>query len=255
MARPLKKGIDYFSHDVNMNHDIKIKLLKAKYGLTGYAVFNLLLEDIYKNGYYLEISEDYTLIFCSENLIDEILFNQILEFTVSRELFSKVVYTNHKVLTSKRIQENYLEATKLRKYNNVILDKFLVNSELMGVNVELTDINIELNTQSKVKNSKVNEIKEKNESIDSDFNKFWDLYNKKVGDKNKIAKKFIKLSESDKTKIFETLPEYISSTPDKKFRKNPETYLNNHSWNDEIIKTNLNGNGAIKSRRNTLQDF
>ena len=253
MARPLKKGIDYFSHDVNMNHDIKIKLLKAKFGLTGYAVFNLLLEDIYKNGYYLEINEDYTLIFCSENSIDESLFNQILEFTVSRELFSKVVYSNYKVITSKRIQENYLEATKLRKYNNAILDKFLVNAELTGVNVELTDINTELNTQSKVNDSKVNEIKEKNKDIDSDFENFWNLYDKKVGDKNKIIKKFNALKEADKTKIFESLPEYIISTPDKKFRKNPETYLNNHSWNDEIIK--INSNGTIKSRRNTLQDF
>ena len=39
-----------------------------------------------------------------------------------------------------------------------------------------------------------------------------------------------------RNKIFETLPEYVNSTPDKKFRKNPETYLNNCSWNDEIIQ-------------------
>jgi hypothetical protein len=69
-----------------------------------------------------------------------------------------------------------------------------------------------------------------------DFEKFWDLYDKKIGDRKKIHIKFNKLKEEDRNKIFETLPEYVNSTPDKKFRKNPETYLNNCSWNDEIIQ-------------------
>lgn len=169
MARPLKKGIDYFSHDVNMNHDIKIKLLKAKYGLTGYAIYNLLLEDIYKQGYYLEINEDYILIFCSENSIDTESFNNILEFMLSRSLFSEVIYSNHRVLTSKRIQENYLEATYKRKYNNVILDIYSVNSELTTIKSELTKVNDGLNTQSKVKESKVNKSKELTLFINSEY--------------------------------------------------------------------------------------
>ena len=106
-------------------------------------------------------------------------------------------------------------------------------------------------TQTRMNKNEENDNNDKN--IDSDFENFWNLYDKKVGDKNKIIKKFNALKEADKTKIFESLPEYIISTPDKKFRKNPETYLNNHSWNDEIIK--INSNGTIKSRRNTLQDF
>jgi hypothetical protein len=34
-------------------------------------------------------------------------------------------------------------------------------------------------------------------------------------------------------KIFETLPFYLKSTPDIKFRKNPTTYLNQRTWEDE----------------------
>lgn len=71
---------------------------------------------------------------------------------------------------------------------------------------------------------------------DFDFEKFWDLYDKKIGDKNKIQKKWIALKESERDLIFSTLPDYINSQPDKKYRKNPETYLNNKSWLDEIIK-------------------
>ena len=170
MARPLKRGIDYFSHDVNMNHDIKIKLLKAKFGITGYAIYNLLLEDIYKNGYYLEINEDYMLIFCSENIIESDLFQSVLDFMISRELFSKSIYESHGVLTSKRIQENYLEATKKRKCNNAILDKFCINSEITNVNSEIIIVNDDINTQSKVKQnkvkqSKVNKTKEENNTV------------------------------------------------------------------------------------------
>lgn len=39
----------------------------------------------------------------------------------------------------------------------------------------------------------------------------------------------------DKEEIFATLPNYIAATPDKQYRKNPDTYLNNKSWQDEIL--------------------
>lgn len=70
------------------------------------------------------------------------------------------------------------------------------------------------------------------------FSDFWDLYDKKVGSKNKLEKKWEKISEADRAKIREYIPRYKKSQPDKKFRKNPETFLNNESWNDEIINEN-----------------
>jgi len=67
------------------------------------------------------------------------------------------------------------------------------------------------------------------------FFEFWDLYDKKVGDKEKIQKKFEGLSETDKQLILDHVPKYKLSKPDKQYRKDPATYLNNKSWNDEII--------------------
>lgn len=66
------------------------------------------------------------------------------------------------------------------------------------------------------------------------FDEFWNDYDKKVG-KDKSMIKFNRLSKEDKNKIKETVKDYVASTPDVKFRKNPETYLNNKSWNDEIV--------------------
>ena len=81
-------------------------------------------------------------------------------------------------------------------------------------------------------NENVNE--DKNINIDFDF--FWNDYDKKVGDKQKLKIKWNKLSDKDRNQIIEYLPLYKEAVPDKQFRKNPETFLNNKSWLDEIVK-------------------
>jgi len=65
------------------------------------------------------------------------------------------------------------------------------------------------------------------------FDNFWELYDKKV-DRKKSENKFNGLSKKVQNKIIKYLPNYISSTPNKKYRKNPTTFLNNESWNNEI---------------------
>lgn len=75
---------------------------------------------------------------------------------------------------------------------------------------------------------------EKKEELLLSFEKLWDMYQKKVGDKRKLLKKWSALKESEREAIMKHVPMYVESTPDKKYRKNLETYLNNRSWNDEI---------------------
>ena len=53
MARPIKNNADYHSHDSNMRNDIKIKALRRKYKLAGYAIYNMLLE-VLTNAEYFE---------------------------------------------------------------------------------------------------------------------------------------------------------------------------------------------------------
>lgn len=65
------------------------------------------------------------------------------------------------------------------------------------------------------------------------FDEFWSTYDKSV-DKQKCKTKFEKLSHEVKLKIKEVLPLYIQSTPDKQYRKNPQTWLNGQCWNDEV---------------------
>jgi len=79
------------------------------------------------------------------------------------------------------------------------------------------------------------EIEDEIDNINIAFENFWDLYNKKVGDKTKLTKKWIKLKDSERELIMNYVPDYIKSQPNKKFRKNPDTFFNNRSWEDEII--------------------
>ena len=74
------------------------------------------------------------------------------------------------------------------------------------------------------------------------FFNFWETYDKSRN-KEKVKTKFFKLKNQEIEKIFETLPAYVKSTPDKKFRKDPLTYLNQKTFEDEIItNTGQTGN-------------
>ena len=67
------------------------------------------------------------------------------------------------------------------------------------------------------------------------FAEFWDLYGKKT-DSAKCKTKFARLTKTEIELLFEKLPAYIKSTPDKQYRKNPITWLNGKCWNDEIMQ-------------------
>ena len=84
-----------------------------------------------------------------------------------------------------------------------------------------------------IKDNKVNKEK-KNINVQNEFERFWNEYDKKISKKKSLIL-WDKLSESDKEEIFKTLPEYVKSTPVKKYRKNPDVYLRNRAWEDEII--------------------
>ena len=70
--------------------------------------------------------------------------------------------------------------------------------------------------------------------INISFDVFWDAYDKKE-DRVKCERKWNGLTDAEREACMVAVPAYVRSTPDKKFRKNPATYLNNKSWTNEII--------------------
>ena len=78
-----------------------------------------------------------------------------------------------------------------------------------------------------------------------DFDWFWVEYDKKVGVKDKLKRKWNKLSDEERQNAMNYIELYKQSVPDKQFRKNPETFINNKSWNDELIKSNTNNYSKV----------
>ncbi len=85
------------------------------------------------------------------------------------------------------------------------------------------------------------------------FEDFWILYDKKVGSKKSIQSKWNKLPQKTKEQIINYLPSYIQATPDKAYRKNPQTFLNAEAWKDEIINKNYDSSKETQNRYSNLE--
>ncbi|CAB5218615.1 Protein of unknown function DUF1376 [uncultured Caudovirales phage] len=88
----------------------------------------------------------------------------------------------------------------------------------------------------------------KDENVNIDFEWFWNDYDKKIGAKDKLKKKWNKLTDEERQNAMNYIELYKLSVPDKQFRKNPETFINNKSWNDELIKSNTNSTSRVAAK-------
>lgn len=79
------------------------------------------------------------------------------------------------------------------------------------------------------------EVSSKKNNPELSFEKFWNLYDKKVGDKEKVKPKWNALNDENKKFIMAYIPNYKNSQPDKIYRKNPMTFLNQKGWKDELL--------------------
>lgn len=85
---------------------------------------------------------------------------------------------------------------------------------------------------------------------DNGFSEWWDMYDKKI-DRGKCEKKWSKLTDAEKRACIAATPAYVASTPDLQFRRHPMTYLNNKSWENQIIPRN---NGTDKPTKQDPRD-
>ena len=82
-----------------------------------------------------------------------------------------------------------------------------------------------------------------NENVIKEFVQFWNIYQKK-SDKSKCEKKWKSLTDKERAEILEHAPKYVTATPDKQYRKNPLTYLNSKTWEDEDLPS-VNGQSNV----------
>jgi hypothetical protein len=162
--RPHKEGIDFFPLEVNIEADEKIQYLENTCGAIGFAVYIKLLARIYKQGYYYEWD-----VRAQKMLAGKIGQSQeqlaiIIAEIIEAELFDPDLYTKYRIFTSRSIQERWLFAVKRRRKIDVVKEYWLlqadvdinpVNVNINPVNVNNNPVNVNINSQSKVKESKV----------------------------------------------------------------------------------------------------
>lgn len=180
MARPARKGLDYFPLDCHL--DNKFEMVEAAFGLKGFALVIKLLQKIYgENGYYIEWSQDVELVFAHRNCESVNLVSEVVKDCLKRGIFNKEMYEKHGILTSKGIQERYLFMTSKRTSSKISDDYILLNehkktvkSEKTNVFGEKTNVYYGKNTtkESKVNKSKVNKSKYCNNAASTVFEIF-----------------------------------------------------------------------------------
>lgn len=149
MARPIKRGLDYFSLDVTFYRDIKIRKLIRHKGCDALSVYTILLCLIYDNGYYIEYDSDLPFIIFEIIDLQEDTITDIIRYCVDIGLFDKRLFEEEGVLTSSGIQARYLSICSLsRRKTGSDLPYFLLGSspgvsssseeEMSGVSSEET---------------------------------------------------------------------------------------------------------------------
>jgi hypothetical protein len=223
MARPIKNNADYFPHDADMRNDPKVKAVRRKFGVEGYGIYSMLIELLTDSEYFQ---------FKNDSLSIEIVAG---DFDISPDRLAEILrYLCQIDLIQIDAETQLIKCKSLENRLNPLLSKRKRDRE--GV------IDSE-NTQSKVKESileKKKENKSKENAAEAEviiwpsFEDFWNLYDKKE-DRPKCEKKWKKISQGAREKIMIHVDDYVKETPDKQYRKHPSTYLNNESWNNEII--------------------
>ena len=164
MARPTKKGLDYFPLDVDFLSDLKVRRIIKACGKEAVHILVALLANIYRDeGYYVLWDDDLAFLVADEVGTKEGTVEELVRKAVQVKFFDKDIFDKYSVLTSKGIQNRYILATKERK--KVELEfKYLLTNEVNRSNISINgrnnSVNQGNNQQSKVKESKEKEIKE-----------------------------------------------------------------------------------------------
>lgn len=194
-----KEGIDYFSLDVGFLRDKKIKLIKSEFGAKGILILIQVFCSIYEEGYYKRWDEDDCLLMadavgCG---ITPDLVTQVVLGCVRRSIFDEKLFNLFGILTSHGIQWRYIRAAYKRDIEiyeeyflldvsnkndvpasslNKITLKSVVSRKTTDNSRKTTD-NSRILKQSKVKKSKVNNIRAlearfENEELNNLFERF-----------------------------------------------------------------------------------
>ena len=147
-----------------VDDDDRIKLIEAEFGLKGWAVMYKLHQYIAAHGYYLKWDIDTQLLFIRDKCLSAVgqsAVSEIVTCAIRRGVFDAAMYQKHGILTSNRIQETFLNATKRNtkvvfdnEYCLPIVYEFIQTASKNGKNVNIFLKNADNSEQKKGKEKK-----------------------------------------------------------------------------------------------------
>ena len=158
----IKTGLSYYKSDTDRYQDIKIKRLKRSFSGNGIAVYDYILNEVYRvQGCFLEWDENTAFDVAEYFGLKENLVDEIVKYCASVGLFDKELLCRG-IITSRPIQERYLQACFQAKRKNVTIPaeiRLTEESENTPEESENTPEVCDKEKKRKVKESKVKESK------------------------------------------------------------------------------------------------
>lgn len=162
------EGIPYFP--LECIFDDNMKLLEAEFGLVGVGIMIKIHQRIYGElGYYCKWNDEVALLFGRKEcmtLPGDNVVSEVIKAALNRGIFDKGLYKKFGILTSAKIQDNYLKATKRRKNSEVKKEYLLLsvpkmqeNADINEENADKFEENVSKNKQSRVEESRANKSK------------------------------------------------------------------------------------------------
>lgn len=217
----MAKDTYYFSHDYEPTSDPKIQAMIGNLGAAGYGIFWRIIEMLHS-------CPEHKLPF--KKYIYEAIAKQMLTSAEQIKAMILDFINEYELLKS---DENHFWSERVKRNIDARISLSVIRSASGKLGAIAKQKLANTSKGKERKGNKKKTIKEKSEGK-IPFQFFWDAYDKKR-DIIKSERKWNALSVEDQKKIMEHIPKYKISQPDKNFRKDPCTYLNNKSWLDEIL--------------------
>ena len=130
MARPIKKGLEYFPMDTDFFADKKIRLLRGEFGAAGLLVLLATYCRIYDTeGYWASFDDDDAILTADELGcgITAQTVREVIQCAVRRGLFDRRIFEEYGVLTSHGIQRRCVVVSAKRGKISVIAEYWLLD--------------------------------------------------------------------------------------------------------------------------------
>ena len=192
--------------------------------------------------FFLGINSYKTYIKALRELVDfgiiDLLSESKNQYTSNRICFGKKCQSDSKANTKaspKQVQSKSKASPKQSDHNKTI-ETLKTNETIKHINnISDSDCDFFKDDNLKVGHEKAPQTGAQPNESNFPFEIIWGMYGKK-GSAKVSKQRYEKLKENIREIIFEHVPRYVSSTPELKFRKNFEVYLNQETYNDQIIE-------------------